>query len=335
MNTSKNATTQAKMTMAQAINMAMDDALALDPAVLVLGEDVADPQGGGVFKCTSGLSTKHGDERVRSTPIAEQAIIGAAVGAALAGMRPVAEIMLMNFMTVAMDQIVNHAAKLRFMTGGQTHVPLTIRTATGAGFGTGGQHGDYLEAWFAHTAGLKVVAPSSPADAYGLLLSCIFDDDPCIFVENMPLYFAPGVAPVRGERIPIGKAKVVREGTDATVISYSRTLNDVVAVADKLAKDNISIEVVDLRTIAPLDFDTVCKSVAKTGRALVAHEAQADFGVGAEIAARLHKELFGRLKAPVGRLGSVRSPVPFSKPLEMAYMPGQDRIFDAIQQVLK
>lgn len=327
--------TQAKMTMAQAINMAMDDALALDPTVLVLGEDVADPQGGGVFKCTSGLSTRHGNERVRSTPIAEQAIIGAAVGAALAGMRPVAEIMLMNFMTVAMDQIVNHAAKLRFMTGGQTHVPLTIRTATGAGFGTGGQHGDYLEAWFAHTAGLKVVAPSNPADAYGLLLSCIFDDDPCIFIENMPLYFTPGVAPARGERVPIGKAKVVREGTDATVISYSRTLNDVVAVADKLAKDNISIEVVDLRTIAPLDFDTVCRSVAKTGRALVAHEAQADFGVGAEIAARLHKELFGRLKAPVGRLGSVRSPVPFSKPLELAYMPGQDRIAEAILQVLK
>ena len=328
-------TAQQKVTMGQAINMALDDALALDPAVLVLGEDVADPQGGGVFKCTAGLSTKHGNERVRSTPIAEQAIIGAAVGAALAGMRPVAEIMLMNFMTVAMDQIVNHAAKLRFMTGGQTHVPLTIRTATGAGFGTGGQHGDYLEAWFAHTAGLKVVAPSNPADAYGLLLSCIFDDDPCIFIENMPLYFTPGAAPVRGERIPLGKAKVVREGTDATVISYSRTLNDAFAVAEKFAKDGISIEVVDLRTIAPLDFDTVCKSVAKTGRALVVHEAQADFGVGAEIAARLHKELFGKLKAPVGRLGSVRSPVPFSKPLEMAYMPSQDRIADAIRLVLQ
>jgi acetoin:2,6-dichlorophenolindophenol oxidoreductase subunit beta len=327
-------TAQKKMTMAQAINMAMDDAMTLDPSVLVLGEDVADQQGGGVFKCTHGLSTKHGTERVRSTPIAEQAIIGAAVGASLAGMRPVAEIMLMNFMTVAMDQIVNHAAKLRFMTGGQTHVPLTIRTATGAGFGTGGQHGDYLEAWFAHTAGLKVVAPSNPADAYGLLLSCIFDDDPCIFIENMPMYFAPGIAPVQGERVPIGKAKVVREGSDATVISYSRTLNDAVAVAEKFAKDNISIEVIDLRTIAPLDFDTVCNSVAKTGRAVVVHEAQADFGVGAEIAARLHRELFGQLKAPVARLGSVRSPVPFSKPLEMAYMPTQDRIADVIRQVL-
>ena len=327
-------TTPQKVTMAQAINWALDDALALDASVLVLGEDVADPQGGGVFKCTNGLSTKHGNERVRSTPIAEQAIVGAAVGAALAGMRPVAEIMLMNFMTVAMDQIVNHAAKLRFMTGGQTSVPLTIRTATGAGFGTGGQHGDYLEAWFAHTAGLKVVAPSSPAEAYGLLLSCIFDDDPCIFIENMPLYFAPGIAPVRGERIPIGKAKVVREGTDATIISYSRTRGEAVAVADKFAKDNISLEVVDLRTITPLDFDTVFASVAKTGRALVVHEAQADFGVGAEIAARLHQHLFGKLKAPVARLGAARAPVPFSKPLEMAYLPGQERIAEAVRQLL-
>lgn len=327
-------TAQKKMTMVQAINMAMDDAMTLDPSVLVLGEDIADPQGGGVFKCTQGLSAKHGAERVRSTPIAEQAIVGAAVGAALAGMRPVAEIMLMNFMTVAMDQIVNHAAKLRFMTGGQTNVPLTIRTATGAGFGTGGQHGDYLEAWFAHTAGLKVVAPSTPADAYGLLLSCIFDDDPCIFIENMPSYFVPGPAPVKGERIPIGKAKVVREGSHVTVISYSRTVHDALAVAEKLAKDDISVEVVDLRTIAPLDFETVCNSVAKTRRAVVVHEAQADFGVGAEIAARLHRELFGQLKAPVARLGAARSPVPFSKPLEMAYVPTQQRIADAIREVL-
>jgi len=323
-----------KMNSAQAIAMALDDAMALDPSVLVLGEDVADKQGGGVFKCTQGLSTKHGEERVRSTPIAEQAIVGAAVGAALAGMRPVAEIMLMNFMTVAMDQIVNHAAKLRYMTGGQTHVPLTIRTTTGAGFGTGGQHADYLEAWFAHTAGLKVVAPSTPADAYGLLLSCIFDDDPCIFVENMPLYFVPGTAPVSGERVPIGKAKVVREGTDATVISYSRTLHDVLVVAEKLAQEGISIEVIDLRTIAPLDTETLCNAVAKTRRAVVVHEAQVDFGVGAEIAARLHRELFGQLKAPVLRLGAARSPVPYTKPLESAFVPTQARIMAAIRQVL-
>ena len=227
--------TTKQINMVQAIQLALDDAMSRDKSVVVLGEDIADLQGGGVFKCTAGLSTKYGTDRVRSTPIAEQAIMGAAVGAALGGMRPVAEIMLMNFMTVGMDQIINHAAKLRFMTGGQTHVPLTIRTATGAGFGTAGQHADYLESWFAHTAGLKVVAPSNPADAYGLMLSCIFDDDPCIVIENLPLYFVPGAAPVPGERVPIGKAKVVREGNDVTVITYSRTMLEVLAVAEALS----------------------------------------------------------------------------------------------------
>lgn len=324
-----------RMNMSQAIAMAMYDAMELDSSVIALGEDIADPQGGGVFKCTSGLSDRFGTERVRSTPIAEQAIMGAAVGAALAGMRPVAEIMLMNFITVAMDQVVNHAAKLRFMTGGQTHVPLTIRTATGAGFGTGGQHADYLEAWFAHTAGMKVVAPSTPADAYGLLLSCIFDDDPCLFVESLPLYFAMGEAPVPGERIPLGKAKVVREGSDVTVVSYSRTMVEVQAVAKELEKQNISVEVIDLRSIVPLDMDTVLASVAKTGRLVVAHEAQVDFGVGAEIATRVHRELFGQLRAPVGRVGAARSPVPFSKALEEAFIPTKQRITAAILETIR
>lgn len=323
-----------RMNMSQAIAMAMYDAMELDQNVIALGEDIADPQGGGVFKCTTGLSDRYGVERVRSTPIAEQAIMGAAVGAALAGMRPVAEIMLMNFITVAMDQVVNHAAKLRFMTGGQTHVPLTIRTATGAGFGTGGQHADYLEAWFAHTAGMKVVAPSTPADAYGLLLSCIFDDDPCLFVESLPLYFAMGEAPVSGERIPLGKAKVVREGSDVTVVSYSRTMVEVQAVAKELEKRDISVEVIDLRSIVPLDMDTVLASVAKTGRLVVAHEAQVDFGVGAEIATRVHRELFGQLRAPVGRVGAARSPVPFSKALEDAFIPTKQRITAAILETL-
>ncbi|MCO6056893.1 alpha-ketoacid dehydrogenase subunit beta [Pseudomonas sp. MOB-449] len=324
-----------RMNMSQAIAMALADAMELDHSVVALGEDIADPQGGGVFKCTAGLSDRFGTERVRSTPIAEQAIVGAAVGAALAGMRPVAEIMLMNFITVAMDQVVNHAAKLRFMTGGQTHVPLTIRTATGAGFGTGGQHADYLEAWFAHTAGMKVVAPSTPADAYGLLLSCIFDDDPCLFVESLPLYFAMGEAPVAGERIPLGKARVARQGTDVTVVSYSRTMQEVLAVAKELEKQNISVEVIDLRSIVPLDMDTVLESVARTGRLVVAHEAQVDFGVGAEIAARVHRELFGQLRAPVGRVGAARSPVPFSKALEEAFIPTRERISAAILQTLR
>lgn len=323
-----------KMNTAQAINLALHDAMELDESVVVLGEDIADGQGGGVFKCTAGLSAKYGSGRVRSTPIAEQAIVGAAVGGALAGLRPVAEIMLMNFTTVAMDQIVNHAAKLRFMTGGQTHVPLVIRTTTGAGFGTGGQHADYLEAWFAHTAGLKVVAPSTPADAYGLLLSCIFDDDPCIFIENLPLYFQPGEAPVRGERIPLGQARVVQEGSDITLVSYSRTLHDVMAVARDLAREGISAEVIDLRSIAPLDMGTVRASAAKTGRVVIAHEAQVDFGVGAEIAARLHKDLFGTLKAPVARVGAARSPVPFSKPLEAAFVPTRERILAAVRETL-
>jgi acetoin:2,6-dichlorophenolindophenol oxidoreductase subunit beta len=322
------------ITVGAAINQALDAALAADPKVLVLGEDVADAQGGGVFKCTAGLSTRHGDRRVRSTPIAEQAIVGAAIGAALSGYRPVAEIMLMNFTTVAMDQIVNHAAKLRFMSGGQTQVPITIRTATGAGFGTGGQHADYLEAWFAHTAGIKVVAPSNPADAYGLLLSCIFDDDPCLFIENMPLYFVQGAAPQAGARVPLGKARIARPGADLTLISYSRTLLDCLAVADRLAADRIDAEVLDLRTITPLDWDTIHASVGHTGRALIVHEAVAEFGVGAEIAAAISENFFGRLKAPVLRLGANRSPVPFSKPLETEFVPTQARIEAAARKLL-
>ena len=210
-----------KVTPLQIINSALDQALAADDSVLLFGEDVADPEGGGVNGATRGLSTKYGDSRVRSTPISEQAIIGAAIGAAMVGMRPVAEIMLMNFTTVAMDMITNHAAKLRFMSGGQTELPMTIRVTTGAGFGTGGQHADYLEAWFAHTAGLKVVTYSNPVEAAGLLLSSIFDDDPVIFIESLPGYYAgAGPAPEEGARIPLGVASTVREGSDVTVISY-------------------------------------------------------------------------------------------------------------------
>jgi pyruvate dehydrogenase E1 component beta subunit len=322
------------MNLVQAINLALDDAMSADPNVIVFGEDVADRQEGGVMGVTKGLSSKHGDQRVRSTPIAEQAIIGAAIGASLVGMKPVAEIMLMNFTTVAMDMIVNHAAKLRFMSGGQTHVPITIRTMTGAGFGVGGQHSDFLEAWFAHTAGMKVVAPSNPADAYGLLLSCIDDEDPCLFIENMTMYWTPGAVPERGLRIPLGKAKVVREGKDATVIAYSRQVVDACAAADKLAKDGISVEVVDLRTIAPFDAETVLASVAKTRRAVIVHEAVKPFGVGAEISSRIHEELFHQLKAPVERVASAFCPVPFSKPLETAFVPGVPQIEAAIRKTL-
>ncbi len=319
----------------QAVNKALDEALALDPNVILLGEDIGDEEEGGVVGVTSGLSSKYGKSRVRTTPISEQAIIGAAIGAAIVGMRPVAEIMLMNFTTVAMDMIVNHAAKLRFMSGGQTHVPITIRTMTGAGFGTGGQHADYLEAWFAHTAGIKVVAPSCPADAYGLMLSCIFDDDPCLFIENLPSYWNPGPAPTDGERIPLGKANVLRAGDDVTVVSYSRTVADCAAVADKLSKDGINVELIDLRTVAPYDAETVLKSVARTRRAVIVHEAVKPFGVGAEIAARINEELFGQLKARVERVGANFSPVPFAKALESEYVPTLGRIEAAIRNTLR
>jgi pyruvate/2-oxoglutarate/acetoin dehydrogenase E1 component len=315
----------------QAVNMALDDAMAGNRDVILLGEDIADPQAGGVLGVTQGLSTKYGQSRVRSTPISEQAIIGAAIGAAMVGMRPVAEIMLMNFTAVAMDMIVNHAAKLRFMSGGQTHVPLTIRTMTGAGFGNGGQHSDYLEAWFAHTAGIKVVAPSSPADAYGLLLSCIDDDDPCLFIENLPTYWTAGPAPERGKRIPLGKAHVVRRGEDVTLISYSRAVNDCAEAAAQLAKEGIGVELIDLRTVAPFDRTTIIESVAKTGRAVIVHEAVRNFGVGAEIAACINEHLHGRLKHRVLRIGAPQCPVPFSKVLENAFLPDKSAIAQAVR----
>jgi acetoin:2,6-dichlorophenolindophenol oxidoreductase subunit beta len=325
--------TAEKMNFVQAINLAIQDAMEEDASVLVLGEDVADGQEGGIAGVTKGLSSRWPD-RVRSTPIAEQAIVGAAIGASIVGKKPVAEIMLMNFTTVAMDMIVNHAAKLRFMSGGQTGVPLVIRTMTGAGFGSGGQHCDYLEAWFAHTAGLKVVAASTPADAYGLMRSCIDDPDPCIFIENLPSYWATGPAPVRGERIPLGKAKVVREGRDVTVISYARVMNDCLAVVEKLAEEGVDVELIDLRTVAPWDRDTVLESVRKTGRAVIVHEAVKPFGAGAEIAATISESLFGQLKAPVQRIGSNFSATPAARNLEAAFLPGQDQIAQAIRTTL-
>ena len=220
----------ATMTMLEAINLGISDAMASDDSVILFGEDVADEQGGGVVKVTQGLSAAFGD-RVRSTPISEQGFVGAGVGAAIAGMRPVVEVMLMNFMAVCMDQVVNHAAKIRFMSGGQTAVPMTIRTMSGVGFQTGGQHTDWTEAWFAHTPGLKVAMPSNPADAYGLIRGCIEDDDPCLFLELMAIYWTPGDAPERGNIIRLGQANVVKEGSDVSLITYGRGVNDAMAVA--------------------------------------------------------------------------------------------------------
>lgn len=323
-----------KMNGIQAINAAMHEAMAADPKVLVLGEDIADREGGGVTGTMKGLSTSFGDHRVRTTPISEQAIIGAAIGAAMAGYKPVAEIMLMNFTTVCMDMIFNHAAKLRFMSGGQTSVPMVIRTLTGAGWQTAGQHSDHLEGWFAHSAGLKVVAPSNPADYKGLLLSCVQDPDPCIFVENGMTLFAPGDVAADQGAIPLGKANVIVPGSDITIISWSgQTLRCQMALAG-LAEAGISAEIVDLRTLSPWDKETVLSSVAKTGRALIVHEAVKAFGPGAEIAAVINEELFGQLKAPVKRLGGAYCAVPFAKVLEDAFVPQPDDIVATAKAML-
>ncbi len=324
----------AQMNILQAVNQALADAMEADEQVLVLGEDVADPEDGGVVGVTRGLSTRFG-ERVRSTPISEQAIIGAAIGASIAGFKPVAEIMLMNFTTAAMDMIVNHAAKLRFMSGGQTNVPIVIRTMTGTGFSSGGQHCDYLEAWFAHTAGLKVVAPSSPADAYGLMRAAIDDPDPVIFIENLPTYWLPGEPPVKDSRVPIGKAKILSEGSDVTIIAYARMIQEALPAVAALQEQGISAELIDLRSIAPWDRETVLASVRKTGRAITVHEAVTPFGAGAEISAVIHEELFSSLKAPVKRLGGAFCPVPFSKPLETAFAPQTADIIAAVQNLIK
>lgn len=323
------------VTILACLNKALMDAFEEDDRLLALGEDLADPEEGGIVGVTKGLSTRFGNDRVRSTPISEQAIIGAAIGASLAGFRPVAEIMLMNFTAVAMDMIVNHAAKLRFMSGGQTSVPIVIRTMTGLGYGSGGQHCDYLEAWFAHTAGLKVVAPSTPEDAYGLLRSAIEDPDPVIFIENLPSYRTPvpGRLPEKAHRVPIGKAVVQREGDAVTVISYSRMAAEARAAAEIASGKNIHAEVIDLRSISPWDRDTVLKSARKTGRVLIVHEAVQPFGPGAEIAAVIHEELFGLLKKPVRRLGGAFCPVPYSRPLETAFAPDRARIADAIVEL--
>jgi pyruvate dehydrogenase E1 component beta subunit len=326
----------ATISFAEATRSALDAAMAVDDSIILLGEDIADEEGGGICKATSGLSTKYGTARVRSTPIAEQAIVGAAIGAAIGGLRPVAEIMLMNLITISMDQIHNHAAKLRYMSGGRTPVPITIRTFAGGGLQFAAQHSDMLEAWLAHSPGIKVAIPSTAADAYALLTSCIFDDDPCVFVEHNMLYFAGavGAAPEPGYQVPLGQARIARPGRDISVITYGKPVLDALAAAERLAADGIEVEVIDLRTISPLDERTVLESVAKTRRALVVHESVQRFGVGAEISSRIHEELHGELAGPVRRLGAPACSVPYSAVLEAAYLPGQAAVEQAIRRSL-
>lgn len=322
-----------EMAMFEAVQDALDLAMQIDDQVYCLGEDIGDDPGG-VFKCFKGMQTKWG-ERIRPTPIAEQAIIGAATGSALVGMRPVAEIMFCDFVGVCMDQIVNHAAKQRYMSGATTHVPMTVRMIAGGGIGGfGAQHSQSTEAMLLHNPGLKIVYPSTPTEAKGLLLSCIFDDDPCIQFESMMLTYALKEAvPVGDYRIPLGVAKVKREGTDISLITYGWQVMQCMMAAEELAKDGISAEVIDLRTLLPLDYDRVLSSVEKTGRALVVHAATEFCGLGSEIASTINEQLFAKLKAPASRFGAAYAPIAYSKTIETAQIPNAGTIAARVREL--
>ena len=317
----------------QAIRDALREEMNRDPAVILLGEDLGTH--GGAFGVTRGLMAEFGQARVIDTPISEAAIAGAAVGASVAGLRPVAEIMYMDFITLAMDQIVNQAAKMRYMFGGKARVPMVIRTpAGGAGRGNAAQHMQSLEAWFCHVPGLKVIMPSMPVDAKGLLKSAIRDDNPIIFVEHKLLYAVKGDVPDTDFTIPIGKAGIKRPGTDATVVATSRMVHHAITAAETLAAEGISIEIVDPRTLVPLDIEMICDSVRRTHVALVVHEAPRRGGYGAEIAAQIQSEVFDWLDAPVGRVCGADVPIPFARSLEAVAIPSPETIAAAVREAL-
>jgi len=311
----------------QAITTTLAEAMRADPSVLVLGEDVAE---GGPWGATAGLVDEFGPERVRNTPISEAAICGVAIGLAQSGLRPVVEIMFVDFLTLALDQLVNQAAKAHFMSGGQLRVPLVLRTQGGAGQRGGAQHSQSLEAWLTHVPGLKVAMPSTAADAGDLLAAAIADPNPVVLVENKTLYFRR--EDVReAEPAGLGRARVVRPGRDATVVALSRLVPEALAAADELAADGIEVEVVDPRTLVPLDLETIVGSVARTHRLVVAHEAVRSGGFGAELAAAVQEAALDELDAPVARVGAPFTPVPFSPPLEDAYRPGRAEVVAAVR----
>jgi pyruvate/2-oxoglutarate/acetoin dehydrogenase E1 component len=321
-----------EITYAQALNEALREEMERDPHVFVLGEDVG--RHGGVFTVTKGLIDQFGSERVRNTPISECAIVGAALGAAVVGCRPVAEIMYVDFMTIAMEMIVNQAAKIRYMFGGKAKVPMVVRTQGGGGRGNAAQHSQSLEAWFAHVPGLKVVMPATPYDAKGLLKSAIRDDNPVIFLENKNLYFRKGPVPEGEYTIPLGVADIKRPGRDVTLIATSRMVGEALAAAEVLAESGIDVEVIDPRTVAPLDMGTIVGSVKKTNRAVIVHEACRTCGIGAEIGMRIMEEAFDYLDAPVKRVAAVDVPVPYNRILEDAALPNVEDIISGVREVL-
>ncbi|MFZ5754119.1 MAG: alpha-ketoacid dehydrogenase subunit beta [Bacillota bacterium] len=316
----------------EAVREAIREEMLRDEKVFVMGEDVA--LHGGIFGATKGLFQEFGGERVRNTPISESAIIGSAIGAAVTGMRPIAELMYVDFVCVAMDQIVNQAAKLRYMFGGKAKLPMVIRTQQGGGRGNAAQHSQSLEAWFMHTPGLKVVMPSTPYDAKGLLKTAIRDDNPVLFLEHKLLYWMKGEVPEEEYTIPFGKADIKRQGTDVTIVALAMMVPKALEAAEILAKKGISVEIVDPRTLVPLDKETILESVKKTGRVVVAHEANKVCGVGAEISAMIMEEAFDYLDAPVMRVAGMNVPVPYNKKLEDICLPQVQDIVTCVEKLL-
>src|SRR3954464_6048951 len=321
-----------ELTYREAVRDALSQAMRKDDDVFIMGEDIAEM--GGSMAVTQGMLGEFGPERVRNTPISEMAIVGAGIGAAMQGMRPVVEIMYEDFTTLAMEQIVNQAAKHRYMSGGQLKVPLTIRTQGGAGWSPGAQHAQQVEAWFVGIPGLKVVFAPPPNDARGVLWSSIYDDNPVLFFEHRLLYPIKEEVPEKLEPIPLGKARVVREGTDVTVIATGPLVHRSIKAAEQAEADGISVEVVDPRTLQPLDTETLVESVKKTNRCVVAHEAVTRMGFGAEVAAVVQYQAFDWLDAPIERVGAKFTPLPFAPVMEEWCVPHADDVLAAVMRTV-
>jgi pyruvate/2-oxoglutarate/acetoin dehydrogenase E1 component len=318
----------------EAVREALIQEMRLDPEVFLIGEDIG--VYGGAFGVTRGMLEEFGPERVRDTPISEAAIAGAATGAALMGMRPVMEIMFMDFLTISMNQLVNQAAKIRFMFGGKASIPMVIRAPAGSGTGAAAQHCQSLEAWFIHTPGIKVVAPATPHDVKGLLITAIRDNNPVLFMEHKLLYRAKGLVPEEDYAIPLGQAQVRREGRDLTVLAYSIMVPRALEAAAELASEGIEIEVIDLRSLKPLDKEAIVRSVSKTGRVLILHESPRTGGFGGELAAVVaESEAFDYLDAPIQRLAGRDIPIPYNRTLERATVPQVEDIVEAARALAR
>jgi len=322
-----------KITYREAVREALREEMLRDENVFLLGEDIA--EFGGSYKVTEGLLAEFGPERIRNTPISEAAIVGAALGSALMGMRPVAEIMYMDFMGIAMDQLVNQAAKVKYMFGGKARVPLVIRTQGGAGRSSGAQHAQSLEAWFVHVPGLKVVMPSTPHDAKGLLKSAIRDDNAVIFIEHKLLYAVQGEVPEGDYVLPLGVADVKRQGREVTIVATSRMVHVALAAADRLSTEGIEAEVVDPRTLSPLDEETIVASVRKTNRLVICQEAAPRCSFASEVAAVVTEQAFDDLDAPITRVTALPAPIPFAPVLEQHVIPGEERLIAAVRALLQ